>query len=272
MTGDDDTRAEQRALAGALGDIMEGMSCPASACMDPIQFESSLPPIEVRSDIIRRIRKVRGGREPMAELFAEIAQHHPTSRVRRDPITTTIHVAFVERDQMPLGVFTMFPLEPLPANLLSGGNGLLRNLDRMAERVRDEAIAEFMATPKAALAELVVAAKAKVNADDLDLATEPERYRPLQVHPRGRWRTKKRVIRALAEDLGYPECLAVTSPWEIEGHVTAAGVRLRDFRKLCIERMRPSDGQAYKVSSRAARRAIDRAVKSGAIRTGDIPV
>ena len=53
-----------------------------------------------------------------------------------------------DRDR-PLGVFTMFPPDPLPANLLSNnGGGLARNLDRMAERVRDEAFADFMACPE----------------------------------------------------------------------------------------------------------------------------
>lgn len=99
-----------------------------------------------------------------------------------------------------------------------------------------------------------------------------ERHRPKLVHPRGRWRRRKRVVRQLAVDLGYPGCLKVASQWEIEGHVTAAGVRLRDFHKLHRERMSPAEGQAYRARSRDHRRAINHAVKSGAIRTGAIPL
>ncbi len=50
------------------------------------------------------------------------------------------------------------PVETTPVlNPLSGPSALERNLDRMAERVREEALAEFMATPeaKAAQAELL---------------------------------------------------------------------------------------------------------------------
>jgi hypothetical protein len=162
-----------------------------------------------------------------------------------------------ERDLTPPGVFTQFPLEPLPADLLSGGSGLLRNLDRMAERVRDEAIAEFMATPEAQAAEAELIAAGLIRADDATervtgerphrprdgvrirdedgpVEAEPERsrYRPEQVHARGRWRARKQVLRAFAAELGWPGCLEVTHDDSIVGSVLQAGLRIRDWRRF----------------------------------------
>lgn len=88
--------------------------------------------------------------------------------------------------------------------------------------------------------------------------TVPEdgRWRPEQVHPRGRWRTKKRAIRALAEDLGYPECLEVAHPEQVDGGVGQAGVRLRDFYKLHRGRTTPAQAKAERAQRRADRRAM----------------
>lgn len=52
------------------------------------------------------------------------------------------------------------------------------------------------------------------------------------VHPRGRWRRRKQVVRQLAADLGWPGCLAVASDDQIVAGVLAAGVRLRDWRRF----------------------------------------
>ena len=95
--------------------------------------------------------------------------------------------------------------------------------------------------------------------------TVPEdgRWRPQLVHPRGRWRSKKRAIRALAEDLGYPECLEVAHPEQVDGGVMQAGVRLRDFYKLHRVRVSPALAKAERVQRRADRREMARAVARG---------
>lgn len=277
------------------------------------------------------------------------------------------------------------------ANPLSGPSALERNLDRMAERVRDEAIAEFMATPeaKAAQAELLSEAKARVasalerielgrpdftsemNAPavvtppfvrfapsivvmvdtggptaedeldpDVELAARRKRadqqrpidpsinhqdwgwcircrldrykegrdrlcawcwershkpspaaqspamvavdmaeaeaygatvpddgcWRPEQVNPRGRWRMKKRALRLLAEDLGYPECMEVAHPEQIDGTVMQAGVRLRDFYKLHRVRTTPAQAKAERAQRRADKREM-----AACLRRGELP-
>ena len=94
-----------------------------------------------------------------------------------------------ERDLTPPGVF-MFQDTPLPADLLSRGDGLLRNLDRMAERVRDDAIADFMASPEARA--VLAATKAAVDVgldfapgrDRAEAAPRPGRWRPRRLHQR----------------------------------------------------------------------------------------
>lgn len=53
-----------------------------------------------------------------------------------------------------------------------------------------------------------------------------------RVHPRGRWRRRKQVVRQLAADLGWPGCLEVASDDQIVAGVLAAGVRLRDWRRF----------------------------------------
>lgn len=163
-----------------------------------------------------------------------------------------------ERDMTPPGVFTMFPLEPFPADLLSGGNGLQRNLDRMAERVREEAIAEFMASPEAK------AAQAELQGWQYqDGADDDAPYRPEQVQARGRWRRRKQVLRKFAAELGYPECMEVAHPEQIDGAVMQAGVRLRDFYKLHHVRTTPAQAKAERAQKRADKREMAACLRRG---------
>jgi hypothetical protein len=179
-----------------------------------------------------------------------------------------------ERDLTPPGVFTMFPLEPLPADLLSGRNGLQRNLDRMAERVREEGIAEFMATPEAqaaqestpdtltltnirsAVAELETAAIPKVG--DEYVVEAHERHRPEQVQARGRWRRRKQVFRKFAAELGWPECMKVAHDDQIVGAVLQAGLRLRDWRRFERSGRRSREHRRVERDWRRLRRRIQR--------------
>jgi len=166
------------------------------------------------------------------------------------------------------------------ANPLSGPSALERNLDRMAECVREEAIAEFMATPeaKAAQAELLGEAKARVATalerielgrpdftSEMNAPTVPDDgcWRPEQVNPRGRWRMKKRALRQLAEDLNYPDCMEVAHPEQIDGAVMQAGVRLRDFYKLHRVRTTPAQAKAEWAQRRADRREMARTIARG---------
>lgn len=157
----------------------------------------------------------------------------------------------------PLGEFTMFPLEPLPADLLSGSGGLERNLNRMAERVRDEAIADFMACPEVQgilRGEVVEIDPATVSA--VPTVYDPEEgwvavdvteevlppNRVPQVHCRGRWRAVKRKLRALAAELGWPGCMEVASVYQVEGRVLMAGAKLAAWHKLTSKhRRKPAD-------------------------------
>ncbi len=160
----------------------------------------------------------------------------------------------------PLGVFTMFPPDSLPANLLSNnGGGLMRNLDRMAVRAADEAIAEFMASPEAQAAaesikqEAALALERITGGAVVELASSGSATivydgdtwrRPKQVHCRGRWRAVKRKMQALAAELGWPGCMEVASYDQIEGAVLTAGARLAAWNKLSRVRRKPADRRA----------------------------
>ena len=110
-----------------------------------------------------------------------------------------------------------------------------------------------------------------VDMDDAEAygATGPEdgRWRPKLVHPRGRWRSKKRALRQLADELGYPECMDVAHPEQIDGAVIQAGVRLRDFYKLHRVRTPPALAKAER-----AQRRVDRREMARAVARGDLPV
>jgi len=75
------------------------------------------------------------------------------------------------------------------------------------------------------------------------------------VHPRGRWRRRKQVVRQLAADLGWPGCLAVASDDQIVAGVLAAGVRLRDWRRFEGGRRHPKVRRADAVLAGQRRRA-----------------
>lgn len=90
------------------------------------------------------------------------------------------------------------------------------------------------------------------------VAVEREDYRPMLVHPRGRWRQRKQVIREFAAELGYPGCLKVTTMWELESHANFAGIRVRDFRKLSRYRRAPLDVRREREEWRAQRRRTAR--------------
>lgn len=98
-----------------------------------------------------------------------------------------------------------------------------------------------------------------------DGATVPDDgcWRPEQVNPRGRWRTKKRALRQLAEDLNYPECMEVAHPEQIDGAVMQAGVRLRDFYKLHRVRTTPAQAKAERAQRRVDKREMARAIARG---------
>lgn len=63
-------------------------------------------------------------------------------------------------------------------------------------------------------------------------APQRERHKPEQYPARGRWRRRKQVLRQLAADLGWPECMAVTHDDSIVGAVLQAGLRIRDWRRF----------------------------------------
>lgn len=167
-----------------------------------------------------------------------------------------------ERDLTPPGIFTMFPLEPLPADMLSGGNGLQRNIDRMAERVREEGIAEFMATPEAQAAQAELASVDVTAVVGVDFAAEPARddgcWRPEQYPTSGRWRRRKQVMRQLAADLGWPECMKVAHDDQIIGAVLQSGLRLRDWRRFERSGRRSREHRRVERDWRRLRRRIQR--------------
>jgi len=82
------------------------------------------------------------------------------------------------------------------------------------------------------------------------------RYETETVTCRGRWRHVKPKLRALAAELGWPECLAVAHEDQVEGHVLRVGARLASWRKLSRLRGRPADRAAER-RRRKARRAYD---------------
>ena len=101
-----------------------------------------------------------------------------------------------------------------------------------------------------------------------DTVPEDGRWRPHPVYSRGRWRTKKRVLRQLAADLGYPECMEVAHRDQIDGAVLQAGVRLCDFYKLHRTRDRPFNtalDKAYARRLRSDRRESRRRSAAGEI-------
>jgi hypothetical protein len=93
-----------------------------------------------------------------------------------------------------------------------------------------------------------------------DTVPEDGRWRPKLAHPRGRWRSKKRALRQLADELGYPECLGVAHLDQIDGGVIQAGVRLRDFYKLHQPRTTPAQAKAEWAQQRADKREMARTI------------
>ena len=82
---------------------------------------------------------------------------------------------------------------------------------------------------------------------------------------RGRWRRRKRVVRQLASELGWPGCMAVASSHQIEGAVIQAGVRLRDFYKLGHIRLHPAKSKSGRDERRRTKREARKLLASGGI-------
>lgn len=71
--------------------------------------------------------------------------------------------------------------------------------------------------------------------------------RPAQVHCRGRWRTVKRKLQALAAELGWPGCMKVAHADQVEGRVLMAGAKLAVWHKLTSKhRRKPADRAAQR--------------------------
>jgi len=95
----------------------------------------------------------------------------------------------------------------------------------------------------------------------VEVVYDGESFKPLrvrQVHCRGRWRAVKRKMQALAAELGWPECLKVAHPDQIEGHVLLAGAKLRCWHRLSKHRFKPTSKRAAIVARKLTRAYPDR--------------
>lgn len=83
--------------------------------------------------------------------------------------------------------------------------------------------------------------------------SEDSQTRVRPVHCRGRWRAVKRKLRALAAELGWPECMEVAHADQIEGCVLRAGAKLSRWHKLSKHRRKPADRAAERRHRKALR-------------------
>ncbi len=107
--------------------------------------------------------------------------------------------------------------------------------ERHVERITGEAV------------ELAPAASTTITYDG-------ERWRaPPQVHCRGRWRAVKRKLQVLAAELGWPECMEVAHPDQVEGRVLTAGAKLAAWHKLSKHRRKPANRRAERAHRKVLR-------------------
>lgn len=78
-----------------------------------------------------------------------------------------------------------------------------------------------------------------------------------------RWRKKKRFLRELGTEIGFPECLRVAHQDQIDGLIHGAGVRLRYFYKAHRARRTEREARAKRDEARARRRAYKAASARG---------
>lgn len=76
-----------------------------------------------------------------------------------------------------------------------------------------------------------------------------------QVHCRGRWRAVKRKLQVLAAELGWPGCMEVAHPDQIEGRVLMAGAKLAAWHKLTSKHQRPPANRRAEQRHRKSLRA-----------------